>query len=240
VLRASCHRAQSLLAAINVLGVKGGTRAAVVLVFGKLTPLLIFIGVGALAVIPDRLLAPASVDPTRFGEAALLLMFAYAGFENTAAPAGEFKNPRRDVPFALFCEIAIVTLLYLSVQVVTLGVLADPGATKTPLADAGRFLLGPFGGLHMTVGAAISIHGTNSNTILSVRGTSGRSRTKASAAFRASRRVSTPDGHRVHDRHPAAFSSGTFKRLCPLSIVARSHSSRQRPINKCCRRPLGL
>lgn len=215
-----------VLAAINVFGVKGGTRAAVALVIGKLTPLLIFIGVGVLAVIPDRLLAPASVDPTRFGEAALLLMFAYAGFENTAAPAGEFKNPRRDVPFALFCEIGIVTALYLSVQVVTLGVLADPGATKTPLADAGRFLLGPFGGLLMTVGAAISILGTNSNTILSgPRYLWALANEGFGPAFlaRISPRFHTPDAAIVFMTLvivPLSLS-GSFKGLAALSIVAR-------------------
>ena len=77
----------------------------------------------------------------RAGEAALLLLFAYAGFENTAAPAGEFKNPRRDVPFALIAQIVIVTVIYSAVQWIALGTLPGVARSETPLADAARTLL---------------------------------------------------------------------------------------------------
>ena len=62
---------------------------------------------------------------TGFGETALLLLFAYAGFENTAAPAGEFKNPAAGCPFALLVMIAGVTMVYTLVQLVALGVVPD-------------------------------------------------------------------------------------------------------------------
>ena len=91
------------LTAINVVGVKSGVRTAVFLAVSKTIPLLLFIGVGLFVAKPS--LALGGTVPAggfkNLGEAALLLLFAYAGFENTAAPAGEFKNPRRDVPFAL-------------------------------------------------------------------------------------------------------------------------------------------
>ena len=76
----------------------------------------------------------------------LLLLFAYAGFENTAAPAGEFKNPRRDVPFALIVQIVIVTLIYTGVQWVALGTLPGVVDSQTPLADAARALPRQLGG----------------------------------------------------------------------------------------------
>ena len=75
---------------------------AVGLTIAKIVPLVLLIVVGVFAI---DWLARSSRCPRRtrrsLGEAALLLLFAYAGFENTAAAAGEFKNPRRDVPFAL-------------------------------------------------------------------------------------------------------------------------------------------
>jgi amino acid transporter len=49
---------------------------------------------------------------------------------------------------------------------VALGTLPGLAAAKTPLADAARLFLGPWGGWLLTVGAAISILGTNSNTVL--------------------------------------------------------------------------
>jgi APA family basic amino acid/polyamine antiporter len=102
----------------------------------------------------------------RLGAAALLLLYAYAGFENTAAAAGEYKNPRRDVPFALLTQIGIVTVLYAWVQWVALGTLPGLAASPTPLADAARLFLGTWGGWLLTVGAVLSILGTNGNTVL--------------------------------------------------------------------------
>jgi APA family basic amino acid/polyamine antiporter len=156
-----------ILTAINVVGVKSGVRTAVFLAVTKTLPLLFFIGAGAFAVSWDL---ARSVEPRpdgRLGDAVLLLLFAYAGFENTAAPAGEFKNPRRDIPFALIVQIGIVTLIYTGVQLVALGTLPGVVDSERPLADAAQRFLGGWGGLLMITGGAISILGTNSNTVLS-------------------------------------------------------------------------
>jgi APA family basic amino acid/polyamine antiporter len=158
-----------LLTAINVIGVRSAARTGVVLVLAKLLPLLFFVAVGAFYVDLSRGLALGPLpleDPRALGEAALLLLFAYAGFENIPAAAGEFRNPRRDVPFALLSMIALVTLLYVAVQVVAQGTLANLADSATPLADAAATFAGPGAALLLTVGAAISILGTNSNTML--------------------------------------------------------------------------
>jgi basic amino acid/polyamine antiporter, APA family len=153
------------LTLVNVVGVRSGARTAVLLAVCKILPLLVFVGAGLAFASAARALA-APPGNGHLGEAALLLLYAYAGFENTAAPAGEFKNPRRDVPFALLAQIVIVTLLYTAVQWVALGTLPDLGHSQTPLADAGRLFLGSWGGWLLTVGGALSILGTNSNTVL--------------------------------------------------------------------------
>src|SRR5699024_1101478 len=86
---------------VNVVGVKPGARIAVALTIAKSVPLLIFVGVGLFAVDWSSLGAIEIPDAGTLGEAALLLLFAYAGFENTPAAAGEYRNPQKDVPFAL-------------------------------------------------------------------------------------------------------------------------------------------
>ncbi|MCP3102893.1 APC family permease [Myxococcus sp. K15C18031901] len=154
------------LTAINVVGVKGGARTAVFLAITKTVPLLVFIAVGVFFVSVPLATSVTPRDGGNLGSAVLLLLFAYAGFENTAAPAGEFKNPRRDVPFALVVQIGIVTLIYTAVQWVALGTLPGVVDAKTPLADAAMRFLGSGGGLLMTVGGVLSILGTNSNTVL--------------------------------------------------------------------------
>ena len=151
---------------INILGVKHGARLSVALTIAKVLPLLFLVVVG-LPAIDTSLLSPISVrSPAGLGEAALLLLFAYAGVEITAAAAGEYRNPRRDVPFALIATIAISTLLYTLVQLVALGVLPDLAlrADGSPLADAATVLLGVGAGLMVTLGAAISIGGNAANT----------------------------------------------------------------------------
>jgi basic amino acid/polyamine antiporter, APA family len=151
---------------INVRGVKSGARTAVFLAIGKVVPLLVLVAVGLFAVDWGRVFPFPAPERQNLMKAALLVLFAYAGFENTPAAAGEFKNPRRDVPFALIVQILIVTAIYTSVQLVAIGTIPNLGESPTPLADAGRLLLGPVGGLLLTIGAVLSVLGTNNNTVL--------------------------------------------------------------------------
>jgi amino acid transporter len=158
--------------------------------------------------------------------AALLVLFAYGGFENTAAPAGEFRNPKRDVPFALVTQVLSVTAIYAAVQLVAIGTVPDLGVSQTPLADAGRLLLGPAGGLLLTVGAVLSVLGTNNNTMLAgPRYLFALAETGALPAFLA----------RIHPRFHtpyvailvqtgialALISTGTAEELAVLSAIAR-------------------
>ena len=155
-----------VLTAINIVGVKAGIRTAVVLVIAKFIPLLIFVVAGLAFVSREVAAGQRATEPGGLGAAALLLLYAYAGFENTPAAAGEYRNPKRDVPIALLAHIGIVTVLYVAVQWVALGTLPSLGSSTTPLADAGQRFLGSWAGGLLTVGAALSILGTNSNTIL--------------------------------------------------------------------------
>ena len=214
------------LTVINVIGVKHGVRTAVVLTFCKMLPLVLLLAMSMPALEWERILPIAAAEPQALGAAALLLLFAYAGFENTAAPAGEFTNPRRDIPFALLIMIASVTALYTLVQLVALGTVPNLAETQTPLADAGRAVAGSFGASLLAIGALLSILGTNNNTVLA-----GSRYLYALAQ----------GGHlpavfaRVHPRFrtpwialtaqtcvalPLALS-GTFTELAALSVVAR-------------------
>jgi APA family basic amino acid/polyamine antiporter len=151
---------------INVLGIKSGARTAVILAWGKVLPLVLFVAVGVFFVSWGRVFPVPMPERGNFMKAALLVLFAYAGFENTPAPAGEFKNPQRDVPFALIMQIVIVTAIYTAVQLVAIGTMPNLGASQTPLADAAAMMMGPVGGFLLTLGAVLSVLGTNNNTVL--------------------------------------------------------------------------
>ena len=145
-----------VLTGINVVGVRSGVGAALFLLASKLLPLLVFVGFGLVVATRDQVLGQPAGDGS-LTRAALLLMFAYAGFENTPATAGEYRNPRRDAPFAMLGNISFVTLLYFAVQWVALGTLPNVGQSATPLADSAGLFLGTWAGLLLTVGAAHAI-----------------------------------------------------------------------------------
>jgi len=151
---------------INVIGVKSGARTAVVLAWGKILPLVLFVGVGVFFVSWGRVFPVPMPERGNLLKAALLVLFAYGGFENTSAPAGEFKNPQRDIPFAMIVQIAIVAAIYTAVQLVAIGTVPNLGVSLTPLADAARAMMGPVGGFILTLGAVLSVLGTNSGSVL--------------------------------------------------------------------------
>lgn len=217
----------AILTAINLLGVKSGARTAVLLAIGKIVPLVCLVVAGVLLIPRWSGIGAISIPDTgRLGEAALMILFAYAGFENTAAPAGEFKNPQRDIPFALIAQIAIVTVLYSSVQLVAVQAMPDLARSATPLADAARNLMGSWGGWLLTAGATVSILGTNSNTILAAPRylfALSRDGFGPSSLGRVHPRFRTPaNAIVVHAlvALPLALS-GSFVGLAALSVVVR-------------------
>jgi amino acid transporter len=156
----------AVLTWVNVVGVKQGAQVAVGLSIAKSLPLVLFVAAGLPAIEWSHVVELQAPTIGRLGEAALLLLFAYAGFENTAAPAGEFADPRRNVPFALVAMITFVTLLYSFVQLVAVGTLPNLAETDSPLAEAATRFLGSGAGLLMTLGALISIAGNIGSTTL--------------------------------------------------------------------------
>jgi APA family basic amino acid/polyamine antiporter len=214
------------LTAINIIGVRSGVNTAVALVIGKLIPLAVFVAAGVFAMSWSRIVGQQATGAGGLGEGALLLLFAYAGFENTPAAAGEFKNPKRDVPFALLVEVGLVTLIYSSVQLVALGTVPELARSQTPLADGARIFLGSWGGWLLTAGAVVSILGTNGNSILAgPRYLFALARDGYGPRFLASvhPRFRTPAAAILLQTAialPLALS-GTFVGLATLSVVAR-------------------
>jgi amino acid transporter len=215
--------------AVNLIGVQYAARLELGLAIAKTLPLVLLIAFGLTAIDGSLLVATTLADPASLGTAALLLLYAYAGFENTAAAAGEFKNPQRDVPFALLTVIGAATLLYTLIQLVALGTLPDL-ATRTegaPLADAALVVIGAWGGLLMTIGAALSIGGNVGNTMFVG---SRYLHALASGGFgppilaRVHPRFQTPAWAIVTQTVLTAVLalSGSFVQLALLSVVARS------------------
>jgi amino acid transporter len=154
------------LTAINLRGIKQSAWVVNALTIGKLVPLTLFVLIGLFYVEGSRLLPEGSVGAEGAARAALLLIFLYGGYDVVPVPAGEAREPRRHIPFALIATIAAVTTIFTLIQVVALGVLPDLGSSRTPLADASFLVAGSAGALLIGVGSAISMLGNNAGQVL--------------------------------------------------------------------------
>ena len=155
---------------VNLIGVREAALVNNLFTIAKLTPLLLFIVAGLFFLSPETFIAPAAPNYGDFSTAALLLIFAFSGFEMAVVPAGETRDPQRHVAFALLTATGVVALLYVMIQVVCIGTLPGLASSERPLVDASSRFLGATGASIVSVGALISITGTlNSNMLVAPR-----------------------------------------------------------------------
>ena len=157
------------LAFINVRGVRSAARTIEIMTAAKLVPLLLFVIVGAFAIVPANIAWPGMPGPDALGRAVLLLIFAFMGIEVALAPSGEVKNPAHTVPRAIYLALAGTTTLYIAIQLVAQGVLGAALAdqSRAPLAEAATRFMGHAGRTLMLIGAMCSMFGYVSGDMLS-------------------------------------------------------------------------
>jgi amino acid efflux transporter len=125
----------AVVIAANVAGVR--TTARLQLAFtGVLAALLVVAVVTALPESRSEHWTPfAPHGWAAVGTAASLLMFSFIGWEAVSHLAGELRDPRRQLPRAIFAALVVVVALYLGLAVATLGVLGSGAPSSVPLAD---------------------------------------------------------------------------------------------------------
>ena len=175
-----------VVAAVNYVGVKPGSRLLNTFVILKLIPLGLLIGAGLLLPgAPPEPGTAALVQPGpagtflesesgppmllfAFGAALVPVMFSYGGWQNANYVAEEMKDPVRDLPASLLTGTALVVLVYGLVNFVYLGTLGHTGlaSTTTPASDAADALFGSKGDFLITLGIAVSTFGFLNLTML--------------------------------------------------------------------------
>lgn len=162
----------ALVSAINIRGVRQGTRLNAVATVFKLAPLLILLAAGAFAVRGENLTIVRQPGAGELARASIVLIFAFAGIESALVPSGEVRDTARTVPRAIFVAMLGITLLYVGLQIVAQGVLgaamSEPGVAAAPLAAAAGVVLGPWGRTLLLVGAIVSTFGYLSGMTLAV------------------------------------------------------------------------
>jgi amino acid transporter len=214
----------ALLTAINVVGVRRAVRVLDALTLLKATPLLLAALYGL--ILAGAIEPPAPLPPVAdLGGAALLILFAFVGFENSVVAAGETAHPERTIPRALLATILATACFYFLVQLAYVAVM-EPGASKTPLIDYGRAILGPAGALLLTAAAIFSLLGNISGGMTGTTRTTyamGRDGLLPGWFGRVSERYATPANSIAFMGALIALLalSGSFVWLAVVSTLAR-------------------
>ena len=163
-----------VLSAINIIGIDVAKYVNNIATVGKLVPIILFIVVGIFFVKGGNFhpVVPAEFSAGNFSQAAILIFYAFTGFEAIATASEEMDNPKKNLPIAIAIAIGCVSVLYFMIQFVSIGILgADLHGTATPVVDAMSVFMGSTGGTLVTVGTLVSIGGINvANSIFVPRG----------------------------------------------------------------------
>ena len=103
------------------------------------------------------------------GSTLLAVLFAFEGWTNVGAIAGEMKNPGRDLPRAIVGGVSIIMAVYFMINMAYLWVLpADQLMNlESPAAAVAETIFGPTGGLLIKVGIIISVIGAANGFLMS-------------------------------------------------------------------------
>lgn len=117
-----------LVVFINILGSKQVARAQTAIIAFELIILIAFIGFGLTqAHVPTITAANSGSGIIGILSAAGLLYVTYEGFGVVTNTAGNMKNPKKQLPIALFLSLGIVMLIYIvasTIVIMTIGVKA--------------------------------------------------------------------------------------------------------------------
>ncbi|EUJ33162.1 cationic amino acid transporter [Listeria floridensis FSL S10-1187] len=160
-----------LLSVINSFGVKTSKIFTITITIAKLIPIIAFVAISVFFIrggfdagnfTPFVQLPPGKSFMEGMSSSALVVFYAFIGFEALPVVAGEMRNPKKNVPKAIVMSIIIVSLLYF---LIIAGTIAQLGngilSTDTPVQDAFTKIIGPVGKFIITIGALISVGGLN-------------------------------------------------------------------------------
>jgi len=161
------------LAAINYIGVRSGNRVNVVLTIAKIgglaaLPILALLSSNAatpqwVPVVPD-IARPVAA----FGVAMIAVLWANDAWYCVTWIAGEMRNPQRDLPRALITGIALLTIIYLVVNLAYLYALPiDQLKGVSRVGErAATALVGSSGAVFVALTVVVSTFGCNNAAIL--------------------------------------------------------------------------
>ena len=157
-----------IFTSVNLFGVKLAGKVQSVIVIILLVLLSIYVVVGVFFIDTSRYSPSAPVGLGSVLATAGLVFVSYAGTTKIAAVAGEVKDPGRNLPLGMFFSWGVVSMLYILVIFVTVGVLrpSELQDTLTPITMGGNAIMGVFGVVLMATAAILAYVSTGNAGIL--------------------------------------------------------------------------
>ena len=163
-----------LLVSVNTLGSKTAANIQVVSTICKLIPLFLLMIFGFLLGSGENPIFTPMVGQDKhmgavLGSTLLAVLFAFEGWTNVGAIAGEMKNPGKDMPLAIVGGVSIIMAVYFVINMAYLWVLpaAELMHISSPASAVALAIFGPVGGTLVTIGIIISVIGAANGFLMS-------------------------------------------------------------------------
>lgn len=161
-----------LVALLNTVGSSMGGTIQTIATVCKLVPLVLIIIFGFIKgngnPIIQPLVGPGKSVGGALGSVLIATLFAYDGWINVGAIAGEMKDPGKDLPRAIVGGLSIVMAVYIIINLAYLWVApaSELKDATAPAALVANKIFGPIGGKIITVGILISVFGALNGYLL--------------------------------------------------------------------------
>jgi len=144
---------------INIRGIRQTAAVSTAFTVSKLLPLIAFVAVGLFFIDPQSLQLGPPPALNDLSTGILLAAFAFLGFDATTVLAGEVRDARRAIPFAILLSVGAVIILYTLIQIVCVGTLLELAGSEHPLADVARVFIGPWASSAVALAAIVAAAG---------------------------------------------------------------------------------
>ena len=154
-----------LVIILNCMGAKVGGAVQSIFTVAKLIPIVLIMIFGFIRgngnPIFDPMLGEGLSMGSVLGQLMIAVLFAFEGWTNVGAIAGEMKDPGKDLPKAIVGGVALIMAVYVIINLAYLWVLpADVMMNlESPASAVAMEIFGDMGGKLISVGIMISVFG---------------------------------------------------------------------------------
>lgn len=157
---------------INIVSTHNAGKLQLYLVAGLLLILILYVILGINKVELTNLSPFNKGSTSDILATAGLIFISYGGLTKIASVAEEIKDPNRNLPLGMILSFVVVTIIYVLVVFVTVGISGDRlicndgNATLTPISDTAKIFAGGYGMVIMAIAGLLAFISTGNAGIL--------------------------------------------------------------------------